>query len=122
MKSFNEWMEENSSLKLYHGTTKKLQIGESLLPPSVTGSDFYSHPDIDPAEFHNYNYVYLTSNLENAKHFGMNKALKGQNVYVYEVEPKKDLEEDPESEFTGYIGNYRCSEATVKKIVDIIKR
>jgi len=112
-------MENHNALKpkMYHGTTFKLNVGQELLPPIETGSSFFSHPDIDPLEFDNINYVYLTSNLDFAKNFGLDKSKKGDTVYVYEVEPSKDLEKDPESDFNGFNELFRCSKATIKNVV-----
>ena len=101
---------------MYHGTTVRLQPGEFLLPPNETGVDFWAHPDVDPAEFDNHMYVYLSSDPETAREFGANKAARGQKVYVYEVEPSPDLERDPESGITGLKGNYRSSRARITRV------
>lgn len=112
---------DNKNLKFFHGTTTKLNIGEDLLPPSITGVEYRSHPDIDPSEFENYNYIYLTLDLNRAQQYGSDKAKKGEKVYVYEVEPSTDIEKDPEGPYTSILDDYRCSKAKIKKIVSVFE-
>ena len=104
-------MNQNLSSVLFHGTNKKFKKGDVLLPPSRTGEESRSHPDIDPIEFNNKEHVYMADTPEAAASYAEDKGGK----YVYEVEPHKDVHEDPESEITGETGNYRASKATVKR-------
>lgn len=101
----------NLSAVLFHGTNKKFKAGDVLLPPNETGEESRSHPDIDPQEFNNRAHVYMTDSPESAANYAADKGGK----YIYEVEPHKDVHEDPESAITGETGNYRASKATVKR-------
>ncbi len=101
----------NLSAVLFHGTNKKFKKGDVLLPPSKTGEESRSHPDVDPQEFNNREHVYMTDSLESAANYAADK----EGKYVYEVEPHKDVHEDPESAITEETGNYRASKATVKR-------
>lgn len=103
--------------KLFHGSTVKLNVGDYLLPPSETGVKPRAHPDIDAVEFNNTNYVYLTSKLEDAQGYGSDVVKPGQKIYIYEVEPSTDVEEDPENEIFGVEGGFRSRKAKIKKIV-----
>ena len=103
--------------KLFHGSTVKLNVGDYLLPPSETGVKPRAHPDIDAVEFNNTNYVYLTSKLEDAQGYGSDVVKPGQKIYIYEVEPSADVEEDPENEIFGVEGGFRSRKAKIKKIV-----
>ena len=84
------------SSSLFHGTDKKFKKGDVLLPPSKTGETPRSHPDIDPEEFNNKEHVYMTDSPDSAANYAADKGGK----YVYEVEPHKDVHEDPESAIT----------------------
>jgi hypothetical protein len=103
--------------KMFHGSTVKLNVGDYLLPPSETGVKPRAHPDIDAVEFNNTNYVYLTSKFEDARDYGSDVVKPGQKIYVYEVEPSDDVEEDPENEIFGVEGGFRSRKAKIKKIV-----
>jgi len=103
--------------KMFHGSTVKLNVGDYLLPPSETGVKPRAHPDIDANEFNNTNYVYLTSKLEDARGYGSDVVKPGQKIYIYEVEPSDDVEEDPENEIFGVEGGFRSRKAKIKKIV-----
>ena len=106
--------------KLFHGSTVKLNVGDYLLPPSETGVKPRAHPDIDAVEFNNTNYVYLTSKLEDAQGYGSDVVKPGQKIYIYEVEPSADVEEDPENEIFGVEGGFRSRKAKIKKIVSTV--
>lgn len=101
----------NLSAVLFHGTNKKFKKGDVLLPPSKTGEESHSHPDVDPTEFNNKEHVYMADTPEAAANYAADKG----GSYVYEVEPHKDVHEDPESAVTGETGNYRASKATIKR-------
>ena len=94
----NQWTKGigSKTKKYYHGSSEKLEVGSYILPPSETGKESRSHPDIDTLEFDNKNYVYLTSSKDEASNYGSDSNSKKH--YVYEVEPisEKDLEIDPE--------------------------
>ena len=83
------------------------------MPPSQTGEEAHSHPDIDPEEFNNREHVYMADTPEAAENYAADRG----GTHVYEVEPHKDVHEDPESAVTGETGNYRASKAIVKKKV-----
>lgn len=77
---------------LYHGTDNVFNPGDVLQPPSVTGREATSHPDLTPEEFNNAAYVYHTSDLHQARSFGQ---------HVYRVEPESHVETDPEADLFG---------------------
>jgi len=84
--------------KFYHGSSEKLEVGDYILPPDETGRTPRSHPDIDPLEFDNDRYVYLTDDSESAADYAADAG--SGTRYVYEVEPldPDELEVDPEFE------------------------
>ena len=96
--------------RYFHGSNTDLQIGDYLRPPSETGKSPRSHPDIDPREFNNADYVYLTSSESQA--FGYARDLNEGKNYVYEVESIDDdyLEIDPEVDY-GFadVGSFRIN-------------
>ena len=104
-----------SPQQFFHGSHKKFKPGDVLLPPSRTGEEARSHPDIDPSEFNNREHVYMTDSPESAASYASDKG----GTHVYEVEPHKDVHEDPESAVTGETGTYRASKAVVKRRVRV---
>jgi len=96
--------------RYFHGSNVDLQIGDYLRPPSQTGKSPRSHPDIDPQEFNNADYVYLTSSESQASGYAQDFN-EGKN-YVYEVESIDDdyLEIDPEVDY-GFadVGSFRIN-------------
>ena len=96
--------------RYFHGSNVDLQIGDYLRPPSQTGKSPRSHPDIDPLEFNNADYVYLTTSESQASGYAQDFN-EGKN-YVYEVESISDnyLEIDPEVDY-GFadVGSFRIN-------------
>jgi hypothetical protein len=104
-----------TAVSYYHGTAADLSPGDRIRPASEVGVQSHSHPDIDPGEHGNSDYVYFSDRPERAHQYAHDSVWlkRGEHPRVYEVQPDEGHEEDPENSYTGESGDYRAPGATV---------
>jgi sugar lactone lactonase YvrE len=110
----------------YHGGVRRLKVGDRILPPAITGAksmaDLTTAPDemrAQLARVHRTDRVYLTTDPQAARmyaafHVGGDARRGGT---VYRVEPKGEIEPDPD-----YLpddgGSVACPSALVVAVVE----
>ncbi len=103
-------------MSYYHGGNPELLIGESILPPSITGQPNCSEYGADFV--HRKDRVYVTTEFMAAVIFAsMHQSLKG---CVYRVEPVGDLVLDPDCDQPGL--SYECESAVIVEKIKIKPR
>lgn len=76
--------------RYFHGANHGLNVGDYILPPSVTGRN--STSDFGARIVHRKNRVYVSTRQSDAEFF----ASASPKPIVYEVEPEGELEPDPD--------------------------
>jgi hypothetical protein len=80
--------------RFFHGGVSGLEIGEYILPPSITNRP---QNGIAPSHIRRKDRVYVTPSLTDAQLF----AAHHPGPLIYEVEPEGGIEDDPDHKIPG---------------------